>query len=104
MYDANAEQFAAEARVLLALGPPPVAWLCLELTAVDDVDFSAAATLRELCGEAAGRGVRLVFADVSDHVRGELERSGITALVGPDAFYPSTVEVLAAYREHAPDG
>jgi hypothetical protein len=43
-----------------------------------------------------------VFAEVSDHVRGELDRSGITALVGRDAIYPSVVDVLAAYRQHAP--
>jgi MFS superfamily sulfate permease-like transporter len=104
MYYANAEQLSTEVTALLTIGPPPVAWFCMEMTAVDDVDFSAAATLRELCGEAAGRRVRLVFADVSDHVRGELDRSGITALVGPDAVYPSIVEVLAAYRQQGPAG
>jgi high affinity sulfate transporter 1 len=102
MYYANAEQLSTEVMDLLRIGPPPIAWFCMDMTAVDDVDFSAAATLRELCGEIAGRGVRLVFADVSDQVRGELARSGITVLVGRDAIYPSIVDVVAAYRQHAP--
>jgi MFS superfamily sulfate permease-like transporter len=104
MYYANAEQLSTEVVDLLKIGPPPVAWFCIDMTAVDDVDFSAAATLRELCGMTARRGVRLLFADVSDAVRGELDRSRITELVGPDAYYPSVADVLAAYRQHAPAG
>jgi hypothetical protein len=45
-----------------------------------------------------------VFADVSDQVRGELDRSGITTLVGPDAFYSSVGDVVAAYRQRAATG
>jgi len=39
-----------------------------------------AAALRE-------RNVRLVFAEVSDQVREELDRSGVTDLVGPGAYF-----------------
>jgi hypothetical protein len=42
LYYANAEQLSIEAGQLLHLGPPPVAWFCMDMTAVDDVDFSAA--------------------------------------------------------------
>ena len=98
LYYANARQLDEEIGELARLGPTPVRWLCLDLAAVDDVDFSAAATLREICTEMKGRSIRLVFADVADHVRHELDVSGITGLVGSDAFYLDQFEVLAAYR------
>ena len=87
-----------EIRELAGLGPTPVRWFCLDLVAVDDVDFSAAATLRETCAEIKERRIRLVFADVADHVRHELDVSGITGLVGSDTFYLDQFEVLAYRR------
>jgi SulP family sulfate permease len=98
MYYANAELMAGEVRDLLAMGPVPVSWLCMDMVAVDDVDFSAAVTLCQLCREIAARNARLVFAELSDLVRIEMDRSGITALVGQDAFYESLDQVLEAYE------
>jgi MFS superfamily sulfate permease-like transporter len=56
---------------LARLGPVPVAWFCIDLLAVDDVDFSAAAALREVCTGAKERHIRPVFSRASDHVRRE---------------------------------
>ena len=78
MYYANAELLAQELLGLLKAGPEPVTWLCIDMAAVDGVDFSAAATLREGYDELKERGVRLVFAEVSDDVRAELDVSGVT--------------------------
>ena len=79
------------------MGPTPVRWLCVDSAAVDDVDFSAAATLREICTEMKDRSIRLVFANAADHVRHELDISGIAEIVGFDAFYLDQFEVLTAY-------
>jgi sulfate permease, SulP family len=98
MYYANASRLSAEVLHLATLGPPAVHWLCCDLVAVDDVDFSAAATLRELHQTLDGRGTRLVFASASDHVRRQLDASGITVLVGQDAIFPELYAVLHAYR------
>ena len=84
---------------LLKAGPPPVTWLCIDMAAVGDVDFSAAATLRESYAELKSRGVRLVFADVNEDVRAELDLSGVSALVGEDAFFAHLEDVLAAYQQ-----
>ena len=99
MYYANTDQLAEQVRALAHLGPAPVAWFCIDLVAVDDVDFSAAATLRVLHQELTAQGIRLVFSHVSDFVRAELDRSGITALVGADAFFAYLDEVVKAYQE-----
>jgi MFS superfamily sulfate permease-like transporter len=99
MYYANTELLSTEVLDLLKVGPAPVTWFCIDMAAVDDVDFSAAATLREIYSQLKSRGIQLVFAEVSDSIRAEMDRSGVIALVGPEAFYPSLGEVLAAYRE-----
>ena len=98
MYYANAAQLAEEVGHLAKLGPSPVVWLCIDLSAVDDVDFTAAATLRVACTELKQRHVQLVFSDVSDSVRHELDVSGITDLTGSDAYYVDLRAVLEAYR------
>jgi sulfate permease, SulP family len=101
MYYANSELMSQELLGLLNTGPEPVTWLCIDMVAVDDVDFSAAATLREAYKELAARGVRLVFAEVNDFVRGQLDRSGVTDLVGPEAYFVRVGTVVKAYEQRA---
>jgi MFS superfamily sulfate permease-like transporter len=99
MYYANAEQLSQEVLALAQLGPEPVTWFCIDMIAVDDVDFSTAATLRELVYTLKGCGIRLLFAEVSEPIRRELDRSEITALVGSEAFYFTATDVLKDYRQ-----
>jgi sulfate permease, SulP family len=99
MYYANTEQLSAQVLDLLRIGPEPVRWLCIDMVAVDDVDFSAAATLRELHKLLKDEGARLVFAEVDDAVRAELDRSAITALVREDGYFEALPDVLDAYEQ-----
>jgi sulfate permease, SulP family len=98
MYYANSERLSEEVLTLAKLGPEPVKWLCCDLVAVDHVDFSAAATLRELVQELRERGTQMVFASASDAVRGQMDVSGVTDLVGQDAYFLDLMAVLEAYR------
>jgi|WetSurMetagenome_2_1015567.scaffolds.fasta_scaffold93486_1 sulfate permease, SulP family len=99
MYYANSDLLASQVLHLLKTGPDPVTWLCIDMIAVDDVDFTAAATLRQVYNELHARSARLVFADASDHVRKELDISGIAGLVGKDAFFDDSFDVIEAYRK-----
>jgi SulP family sulfate permease len=99
MYYANAELLSQELLDLLEAGPEPVSWLCIDMGAVDDVDFSAAAILRESFDELKSRGVRLVLADVSEDVRAELDVSGVTELVGDEGYFPHLDNVVEAYQQ-----
>jgi high affinity sulfate transporter 1 len=99
MYYANAELLAQEMLALLKAGPAPVSWLCIDMAVVDDVDFSAAATLREGYKELQSRGVRLVLAEVSEDLRAELDVSGVTELVGEDGFFERLEDVVEAYQQ-----
>ena len=87
MYYANAEHFSQEVLELVDSAQPPLSWFCIDATAVDDIDFSAAATLRETYNTLKEKGVRLVFAEVGEDVRRELDLSEVTDLVGKDAFF-----------------
>jgi sulfate permease, SulP family len=78
---------------------PPLVWFCIDAAAVDDIDYTAAATLRSLYAILQGQGIRLIFYEVSDEVYAQLERSGMTDLVGRDAFYTTGGEVITAYKE-----
>jgi high affinity sulfate transporter 1 len=99
MYYANAELFSEQVSELITDADPKLEWLCLDAAAIDDIDYSAAAKLRSTYGILKDKGIRLVFVLVSADVRAELDRFGITDLVGEDAFYASGDELLKAYHQ-----
>jgi SulP family sulfate permease len=103
MYYANAERFSQEVLELVDSAQPPLSWFCIDLTAVDDIDFSAAATLRETCKLLKQRDVRLVLAEVEGDIRHELDRSQVTALIGKDAYFETVSDVQAAYMAAIPN-
>ena len=98
MYYANAELFSQEVLDLVNSAQPPLTWFCIDATAVDDVDFTAAATLRETYKLLKEKGVRLVLAEVEDDIRSELDRSNVTELIGKDAYFETLGDVETAYR------
>jgi MFS superfamily sulfate permease-like transporter len=97
MYYANAEHFSQEVLELVDSAQPPLSWFCIDATAVDDIDFSAAATLRETHRLLKEKGVRLVLTEVEEEIRRELDRSELTDLIGKDAFFETLSDVEAAY-------
>ncbi|MCP3867316.1 MAG: SulP family inorganic anion transporter, partial [Gammaproteobacteria bacterium] len=99
MYYANAELFSEQVLELANGADPDLAWFCLDSAGIDDVDYSAAATLRSSFGILKEKGIRLVFVLVSDEVRADLDRLGITDLVGRDAFYTTGDDLLSAYHQ-----
>ena len=99
MYYANSALLFEQVLLLADRAKPPLRWFCIDAGAVDDLDFSAAATLRTIAGLLRDRGIRLVFAVVSEDVRQEMRRSDITSLLSEDAYYLSVGEVVDDYRE-----
>jgi high affinity sulfate transporter 1 len=97
MYYANCQQLTDEITALIGNAHPTARWLCLDASAVDDVDFTAAETLRSIDGLLRARGVRLVVAQILDDVS-ELSRYHFRELFGADAFYETLDDVLVAYR------
>ena len=98
LYYANTEQLSREVMELAGGARPKLHWFCIAAGAIDDVDFSAAETLRSIANELKDRGIRLVMSDVSEHVREELDRSLLTELIGKESYYVTLTDVLRAYR------
>ena len=98
MYYANAEQLSEEVTDLANNSEPPLRWLCLDASSVDDVDYSAAETLRSLFTILKDKGIRLVVAQVLDDVRDQ-SRYELRQLFGEDAFYDTMEDVMQDYRK-----
>jgi MFS superfamily sulfate permease-like transporter len=99
MYYANAQEFSEQVLELANSAEPSLSWFCLDAAAIDDVDYSAAATLRSTYEVLKEKGIRLVFVLVGDDVKTELDRFGITDLVGKDAFYTNGDDLLNDYHQ-----
>jgi SulP family sulfate permease len=97
MYYANSQQLAEELTGLVSGAKSPLHWLCIDASAVDDVDYTAAETLRSMFGLLRDKGVRLVVAQVLADVK-ERSRYELRQLFGDDAFYNTLQDVVADYR------
>jgi high affinity sulfate transporter 1 len=97
LYYANARDLSETVQLLLADGPPPTHF-CLDLVAVGDIDYTAGSVLRSLYERLSKRGVRLLFSQPIDKVRAQLDKYGVSALVGADAFYDEPIDVVRAQQ------
>ena len=93
IYYANTPQLTAEIMHLVNSANPPLRWFCIDASAVDDVDFTAAEALRAIFASLKGKGVRLVVAQVLADVVAE-SRYQLWQLFGEDAFYATLDDVL----------
>ncbi|UHD17794.1 SulP family inorganic anion transporter [Thiocapsa bogorovii] len=97
MYYANAQQLSEEVTGLADSAEPPLRWFCIDGSAVDDVDFSAAETMRSLFAILKDKGIRLVVAQLMDDVE-DNSRYHFHQLFGKDAFFDTVDDVVDAYR------
>ena len=98
LYYANCQQLASEISFLANTTEPPVRWLCLDASAVDDVDYSGAETLRSVHATLKAKGIRLIVAEVMGDLQGKT-RYQFKDLFGADAFYDHLEEVMKQYRQ-----
>jgi sulfate permease, SulP family len=101
LYYANANLFLEQAEAFAA-DPAPLRWICLDATAVPDVDYSGGETIRQLHGALDERGIALVIAAANEPVRASLDRYELAAVLGADAIYDSVEDAVAAFHLSAP--
>jgi sulfate permease, SulP family len=102
MYYANAAQLSEEVSGLIAGEQPKPRWFCFDMAAVDDVDYSAAQTLRSLFRALQQHRIRPALAEVGDGVRTELERYGLVKMLGANAIFGQVADVLKAFQADSP--
>ena len=98
MYYANANRFTEEIRAILTAGPSAPTWICMDADAIGDIDFTAGETIRDVVSIVQEAGSRLVVAAPEEPVRKQMDRYGITDLIGEDAYYDTVGEAVEAYR------
>jgi high affinity sulfate transporter 1 len=96
LYYANSNRFESEVRYL-ADHAEGLRWLCVACEAVDDIDYTGSAAMREVRNELSKKGVSLVLAAVAPKVRAELDRDGLTELIGREHIFRTLRETVDAF-------
>ena len=97
LFYANAPRLMDEAMALVDVPDPP-RWFVLLGEAIDDLDYTGGQTLAELADSLADRKITFAVAVVSDHLREELGRFGVTERIGAGRIFPTIAEARAAFR------
>lgn len=100
LYYANAEHFSTELLAFATSEHPPE-WVCVYAAAIADVDMSGAESLESIIANLAANGVTLVFAEVMPEVQDELDRYGLTELIGTEHIFPTVFEAELAFRRRS---
>jgi high affinity sulfate transporter 1 len=103
LYYANASRFAEETRQIRKNADPPLEWLCLVFEAVIDVDYTGSAMVRAGVERLYRHGIRVVLCEVPEEVKVELDKDGLTELIGVDNFYDDIDDALQAYLKRDTD-
>lgn len=96
LYYANAKQLAGEV-TSLALDDPKPRWLCIDASAIDDIDYTAGTVLSATIKDLRAQGTEVVFLSVDANVLEELVRYGIVELIGKQAFFETARDLKAAF-------
>jgi MFS superfamily sulfate permease-like transporter len=97
MYYANMRLLEEEIMDLVNSADPPLRWFCIDASAVDDVDYSAAETIRSLHRISTEKGIHLVVAQVLEDVKAASSRH-MRQLFGGDALFDTLGDVIKEYQ------
>jgi len=97
LFYANAERFSEEVLGLVDTPEPP-RWFVLDADAMDDIDYTGGLTLAEVAREVVSRGIVFAVADANPGLRRELDRFGVTDVIGADHYYDSLHAARAAFE------
>ncbi len=97
LYYANAEHLSEE---LLAFGTSDDRpdWIGLYAAAVPDIDLSGADSLRSVVTNLRELGITFALIEVMPEVRDELDRYGLTELIGEAHIFPTIAAAEHAFR------
>jgi MFS superfamily sulfate permease-like transporter len=90
--------FNEELLSLVEDADPPTRWIVLDASAIYNVDFSGGETMRQAVAELHDRGARLVIAELNDDTRRQLDRYGVSDLIGADGYFDSVGEAIDSFR------
>jgi sulfate permease, SulP family len=101
LFYANQGRFCSEVRALVREAPQPLRRFVIDAAAITDLDYSASRSLRDLVAELGRQGVEMIFGRVSPYLRADMDRHGITAVVGEKRIFPTLHQALECAGIHA---
>ena len=100
MYYANAPRLSEEVLELVESAGSQLEWFCIDVSAIDELDYSSAETLRSIQGTLREKGVRLVVAHTF-HDDEALSRQAFRRLIGKDAVYDTLDDVVQDFERRS---
>jgi MFS superfamily sulfate permease-like transporter len=97
LYFANENRFTEEI-IALAKKDGSLKWFCISATNIGDIDFTATEALKKVYTQLQKMSITLVLSDVVQPVMNELDRDGITKMIGKDHIFESVHDVIEAYK------
>ncbi|HTR86674.1 MAG TPA: SulP family inorganic anion transporter [Reyranella sp.] len=97
LFFANSNLFRERIEALIAATPGARA-VVVDCAAIHDVDLMACEMLAELYDELAARGIHLVFGDLRDRVRRDIERGLESVDAGKELVFPSVAAAADAVQ------
>ena len=97
LHYADASRLLEDIKALVASGGQ-LHWLVIDCAAIGDVDFTASAVLLEVVKHLHQHHVHLALSSVLDPVRHQLDRYGISNVLGQNAYFDTPGEALGAFH------
>ncbi len=99
LYYANSTRFTQEILKLVEGAEPEINWFVLDAAAITNIDLTAADTIQQVHQLLQKKGVTLVLSNVANNVDKQLDRYGLSALIGDEHIFDNLAEVLEAYQK-----
>jgi SulP family sulfate permease len=97
LYYANASRLLDDVIALVGHGRP-LRWMVFDCAAIGDIDYTASAVFTRVVEHLQRRHIRFVVSTILGPVRQQLDRYGVSALLGPGAYYDTPGEALEAFH------
>jgi MFS superfamily sulfate permease-like transporter len=94
LFYANQQRFCDEVHTLAGRAPAPLRYFVVDASAITDLDYSAARSVRALIEDLQSKGVRMIFGRVSAYLRADMDRHYITAVIGAQNVCATLHEAL----------
>jgi sulfate permease, SulP family len=99
LFYANKNLFIGEVRALVEHAPSPLRWFIVDAGAITDVDYSAAQALCACLKEMQSRGIIMIFGRVNSYLRADMDRHGISAVLGEARIFATLHDAIAVTGE-----
>jgi high affinity sulfate transporter 1 len=102
LFYANDHFFCSEVAGLIEAAREELHCLVVDAGAITDLDYSAARTLIDFIQDLRARNIRVIFGRVNSYLRSDMDRHGVTAIVGTSNIFETLHEALAVVGVEPP--